>query len=181
MENKNYKILLVDDEEGAREVYSNFLEHMVHLVFTAKGGVEALEVLKEEQGIDILITDLHMPEMDGIELIKIVRKKYPNILTLILTGHRDVESVSSAISLGVFDFLEKPIMLDLFQYRVRKALLEVSHLRKRNRILEYLLDVTLNYSMDDFYKMTDEKRGRVLDFVQGIIEARVIKKEVRRE
>jgi len=102
------RILVVDDEEGIRSYVAEALESDGHGVVQAADGEQALERLRE-RNFDLLITDLKMPGMDGLELSKRVRAEQPEVEIVILTAHGTVETAVEAMKLGAFDYLQKPI------------------------------------------------------------------------
>ncbi len=178
MDKLNVKVLLVDDEDYLRAIYARELKQHVNFVLTAENGEHALEVLSKNNDVDILITDLRMPKMDGLQLIERVSKEYSRILTIIITSNRDFDSMKKALDFGVHDFLDKPIQMDLFAHRVQKVAWQVVRARKRDHILEYLLFSFTNQSMEDFYKMDEVKQSKVLDAVQELICAKISKGRV---
>ncbi|MFT5358041.1 MAG: two-component system response regulator AtoC [Polyangiales bacterium] len=101
-------VLVVDDEEGVRSFVAEALSGVGHEVITAEDGVEALEKLKQTT-CDVVLTDLKMPRMDGMELLKQARQIQPDAALIMLTAHGDVGAAVKAMRLGAYDFLEKPI------------------------------------------------------------------------
>lgn len=106
-----YTILVVDDAEALRQLFHASLEQNGFRVLTAGSGVSALQVL-ERFPIDAIIADVRMPGMSGMDLIAIVRKKYPDILRIIMTGHASLETAIQAINEGeIYRFFTKPCNL----------------------------------------------------------------------
>jgi len=101
------RILLVDDEKDFSEMLSLRLKEMGEKVTIVFNGKECLEILKKKK-IDVIILDIRMPGMDGIEVLKQVRKKYPLIEVIMLTGHGSTETAVEGMKLGAFDYLLKP-------------------------------------------------------------------------
>ena len=105
---EQYSILCVDDEEYILKGLRMSLEIDGYKVFTALNGEEALQILDKEP-IDLIITDQRMPVMDGAALLRQVRKKYPEIITIMLSGYSDFEALVQAVNEGeIFRFLSKP-------------------------------------------------------------------------
>ena len=102
------RILVADDEQGLREFIAEALEDDGHSVASAADGEEAARRLARES-FDLLITDLRMPRMDGLELLRRARAEQPEMEVILLTAHGSVESAVEAMKLGAFDYLEKPI------------------------------------------------------------------------
>lgn len=117
-------MLLVDDEENVLEILKTTIQWQelgVDKVFTARDGQDALEVL-QKQSIDLLITDIKMPRMDGINLIRKVKNLYPEIRCILLTAYGEFEYAKEAINFGVENYLLKPVAKDEVEQTVRKAL-----------------------------------------------------------
>jgi len=115
------KILVVDDEEIVLKSCRKILEGGGHEVFTALSGQEAFDLLRREP-FDIVITDVKMPGVDGMEVLEKVKKEYPDILVIIITGYSTVQSAVQAMKLGAFDYIPKPFTPDEVLVVVEKAL-----------------------------------------------------------
>jgi DNA-binding NtrC family response regulator len=102
------RILVVDDEEGIREFLAEVLEDEGHEVDTASDGLEALARL-ERRGYELLLSDLKMPRMGGLELVRKLRAEQPEVEIVVLTAHGSVDSAVEAMKMGVFDYLQKPL------------------------------------------------------------------------
>jgi len=114
-------ILVVDDEKNIREGLGLALKRDDHILFLAADGIDALRIMKTEE-IDLVITDLRMPNMDGDTLMKTILKEYFNIPVIILTGHGTVETAVQAMRDGAYDFLTKPINLEKLSLIVTRAI-----------------------------------------------------------
>jgi two-component system, NtrC family, response regulator AtoC len=101
-------LLVVDDEETVRRFLAITLEEEGHIVATAADGVEALALLRE-RSFHVVLADLTMPRMDGMTLLKTIRRDFPETEVIVLTGYGSVESAVSAMKAGAFEFLEKPL------------------------------------------------------------------------
>lgn len=106
------KFIIVDDEEVIRDSLCGFLTMKDHSCRVASNGKEALELIDNEM-VDVAISDINMPYMNGIELLKIIRSKYPEIKVILLTGYANEENAMNAENLGVYAFLSKS--LDMFK------------------------------------------------------------------
>ena len=122
----NSKILVIDDEEFITRALKQHLEKEDREVLTAGTGEEGLEVFKTDAP-DIVILDLNMPGISGIETLKSIRKLSSDVIVIIITAHGDIETAVSAIKSGAYDFIEKPFELDRISVIIRKAL-ETVHL-----------------------------------------------------
>lgn len=101
-------ILVVDDEEDARAALAHVLESAGYTVHTASGGKEALRMV-DEQPIQLVISDYHMPDMTGVELFMLLRERHPNVCRIMVTGQADKDVVVRSINDGeVYRFIQKP-------------------------------------------------------------------------
>ncbi|PYI53985.1 response regulator [Paenibacillus flagellatus] len=126
------KLLLADDEPIIREGIRNKLDWDalgIELVGAAEDGKAALELLKSEP-VDILLTDIHMPRMDGIQLGREARKLYPNIKIVILSGHEDFEFAKQALELSAMKYMLKPFTRSELEQAVLQAKREVAGYRQ---------------------------------------------------
>lgn len=101
------KVLIVDDEKDFVEMFSLRLKAQGEKVFTAYTGKEALKVLAKTD-IDVVILDIRMPGMDGIDTLKQIKNLYPIVEVILLTGHGSTETAVEGMKLGAFDYLMKP-------------------------------------------------------------------------
>ena len=118
MENR---ILIVDDEKEICLLLARRLTKEGYICVTAMNGKEALSHFYKDN-FSLIITDIKMPEMDGMEFLKDVRAVNPNIMVIMMTAYPEVDGVVEAIRLGACDFILKPIDLDLVVLSVKKAL-----------------------------------------------------------
>ncbi|MBX3156298.1 MAG: sigma-54-dependent Fis family transcriptional regulator [Deltaproteobacteria bacterium] len=102
------RILVADDEAGLREFITDSLELDDHTVVPAKDGQEAAKLL-EQSGFDLVLTDLKMPRLDGMSLLRKVRAEQPEVEVIVMTAHGSVENAVEAMKLGAFEYLQKPI------------------------------------------------------------------------
>lgn len=114
------KILLVDDEEDFIRTLSERLEMRDLKSNTAFDGEQAISIVNDKEP-DIMILDLKMPGIDGMEVLRRVRKSYPNIQVIIQTGHGNDLDEAEARQLGVFDYLKKPVDVELLVERIKAA------------------------------------------------------------
>ncbi|MAG14131.1 MAG: Fis family transcriptional regulator [Spirochaetales bacterium] len=126
-------ILIIDDEPGIRTVLSGILEDEDYSVFTAGDGYEGLSVLKNSP-IDLIILDVLLPNMGGIDVLREVRGDYPEIEVIVISGHANIDIAVKAVKLGAFDFVEKPLSMEKIINLVRNAL-KIEDLRRENQSL----------------------------------------------
>ncbi len=117
---KKIKLLLVDDEEEFVKTLAERLKMRDLKPDTVHDGKQALSYVEETEP-DVILLDLKMPGMDGMEVLKRVRKAYPNIEVIILTGHGTEKDEEAAKKLGAFHYLEKPVDIDKLVVHLRKA------------------------------------------------------------
>lgn len=134
------RILVVDDEKGQREILDTILKKEGYQVVEVPGAREALERL-DKQEFDIILTDLKMQGMSGMELLEHILEENPHQCTVIMTAHGTVDSAVEAMKKGAFDYLEKPLERDNLLLTLRRALDHVNLLRE-NRMLQKRLEET---------------------------------------
>ncbi len=101
------KILVIDDEKNIRRTLTDILEDEGYTVLDASSGEEGLQVLAREN-IDLLLLDVKLPGMDGIEVLKKVRKDFPSLDVIMISGHSMIKTAVQAVQMGAYNFLEKP-------------------------------------------------------------------------
>lgn len=114
-------ILVVDDEKDTCMLLSQVLEREGYIVDSANSGTEALEILKKKK-IHLVLTDLKMPGMNGLELIREARKMKNKTRFIMMTAYGEIETYLDAINIGAFDYLNKPMELNDVRNAVKKAL-----------------------------------------------------------
>lgn len=122
------KILVIDDEEFITRSLKRHLEKEGCEVLTAESGEEGVEIFKADEP-DIIILDLNMPGMGGIETLKSLKQHDKEIIVIIITAHGDIETAVSAIKMGAYDFVEKPFELNRISVLIKKAI-ETVHLKR---------------------------------------------------
>ncbi len=138
------RILIVDDEATIRDTLCTILKEEGFDARSAENGRRALEKLQEEN-YDLVITDLRMPEMDGLELLKAVKLNSPQTSVIIITAYGSMESAIEALRLGAFDYLIKPLDFDDVILRVRR-LMQHRELVEENRILREAIEERYSFS-----------------------------------
>ncbi|MBA3353384.1 MAG: sigma-54-dependent Fis family transcriptional regulator [Blastocatellia bacterium] len=114
-------ILIVDDEQSYRQLLSLVFESDGHTIRTASNGREALAVLQREP-VDVVISDVRMPDMDGIEMLSAVRETQPDLGVILMTAFASVETAREAFKLGADDFIQKPFDVEELKLIVKKTL-----------------------------------------------------------
>jgi len=144
------KILLVDDEEGIRKVLAISLEDRGYEVFTAEDGKSALGIFKEHTP-PIVLTDIKMPGMDGIELLKEIMSIGPDTEVIMITGHGDMELAVQSLKFQAADFITKPIHEDALEIALKRA-------SERIAMRKQLRDYTENLE-----RLVEEKTGQLVE------------------
>jgi len=114
------RVLLVDDEKDFVEMLSLRLVDVGERVTPAYSGRECLEIL-EKENIDVVILDIKMPGMDGIETLREIKRRFPIVEVIMLTGHGTTETAVEGMKLGAFDYLMKPADIDELFYKLQDA------------------------------------------------------------
>jgi signal transduction histidine kinase len=127
------KVLLVDDEPGILKVLGISLADRGYRVFTAENGEEALRVFQDARP-EVLITDIKMPGMDGIELLKRIKEESPDTEVIMITGHGEMELAIQSLKHDASDFITKPIHDDTLDIALRRAM---ERLTFRQKLREY--------------------------------------------
>ena len=169
-DNMKDKILVIDDEEIIRKRLGKLLSLDGYEVLTAKNGQQGLDIfekMKEEKRdpIKVALVDIKMPGMDGIEVLKGIKKSIPQTEVIIITGHGSIESAIQALRIGAFDYVTKPIQYDELALDISRALEKQDIIRNYERALALFtisseLHKTLN--LDEVYQI-------ILDTLKQII------------
>jgi two-component system response regulator PilR (NtrC family) len=123
------KFLIVDDEQGIRQLLTLVFERAGHNVRTAENGRRAVELLRAEPA-DLIISDVKMPDMDGIELLRAARELLPDVAVVMMTAFATVETAREAFKLGADDFVQKPFDVDELKLIAAKALEKLDLVRE---------------------------------------------------
>lgn len=166
------RILVVDDEEAIREIVSSMLANAGYQTRQAASGTEALALISGDEPIELILTDLMMPEMDGIALLEKVKEARPDVPAIMVTAVHDISVALAAIRNGAYDYLLKPFEREQMLAMVRRAL-EHGRLRLENKAYQANLESLvaarteqLRQTMTDLersYDITLEALGDALD------------------
>lgn len=139
------KILIIEDESAIRRVLTKILtdESKSYEVLEAEDGIQAIEMIKE-QDFDLVLCDIKMPKMDGVEVLQHAKKLKPELPFLMISGHGDLDTAVQTMKLGAFDYISKPPDLNRLLNAVRNAL-EVKNLVIENKKLKK--QISRNYEM----------------------------------
>ena len=133
------RILVVDDEPDLEELIQQKFRHQIRegavSFLFARDGVEALTVLKANQDVDLVITDINMPRMDGLSLLQKLQESEEKLSTVIVSAYGDMSNIRTAMNRGAFDFLTKPIDFLDFEMTIAKTIRHIEVLRDAKRRL----------------------------------------------
>lgn len=127
-------ILIVDDEESICQSLGGVLADDGYEILTAGSGEEALKVVEEEM-LSLVLLDIWLPGIDGIETLKIIKSEHPQLRVVMMSGHGTIETAVKATKLGAFDFIEKPLSLEKVLLIVKHAL-DITQLEEENVLLK---------------------------------------------
>lgn len=122
MSKQKKRILIVDDEENACLALSKILDHEGYEVATAGNGYEALNYLSGKKA-DLIITDINMPEMNGLAFLRELNRSHPSSNVIMITAYGEVESYLEAMNLGAFEYINKPVKVD----ELKKVISKIFH------------------------------------------------------
>lgn len=135
---ENFKILVVDDDDHLRLVLQETLKSCGYQVLVAASGNEAVKILDQEK-FDLLITDLMMPGIKGVELVGLAKEKQPHIGAIVITAYGTIDRAVESMQKGAFDFITKPFSINQIESRV-KRFFEFQNLQKENVVLKKKLE-----------------------------------------
>ena len=159
----NKTILVADDDESLRRVIEYNLSNKGYSVFLASNGDEALNIFKEND-IDIVVTDIKMENIDGIELLEKIKKLRKNALVIMITAHGSIETAVKAMKLGAHDYITKPFDREELQIVIDKALNVQSLMSENIRLRQELAD---RFSLDNVIGI-NSKMKKIYDLVARV-------------
>src|SRR5215210_2829779 len=128
-------LLIVDDELGMRQFLTHLFQREGHTVRSAANGREAMDLLRALPA-DLIVSDVQMPDMNGIELLRASRELLPEVEVVMMTAFANVDRAREAFLLGAFDFVQKPFDNDLLKETVARALQKISLIKEKEALLE---------------------------------------------
>ncbi|HNT57333.1 MAG TPA: sigma-54 dependent transcriptional regulator, partial [Syntrophales bacterium] len=154
---RHKSILVVDDEESICLSLKGILADEGYDVLTAGSGEECLQIIEDELP-DLILLDIWLPGMDGVDVLKVVKSRYPQIQVIMMSGHGTIESAVKSTKLGAFDFVEKPLSLEKIVLIVGHAL-EMARLEEENRLLKR--KIQHDYELTGSSREIDELREMI--------------------
>jgi len=160
-------VLLVDDEPGIRKVVGITLEDMGHHVLEAASGEEALAVFRRERP-PVVLTDIRMPGMDGLELLRLIKEESPDTEVILVTGHGDMDVAVAGLKLGACDFIGKPAGPDVLEIAISRAGEKIA---TRERLRQYTenLESLVREQSDKLVAL--ERQCVAKDAAEGMVQA----------
>ncbi|MBU4119195.1 MAG: response regulator, partial [Proteobacteria bacterium] len=126
-------ILIIDDEASIRDSLSGILADEGFHTRLAEDGLQGLSLLEEER-VDLVLLDIWMPGLDGMEVLQKIKESYPDLPVIMISGHGTIETAVQATKMGAYDFIEKPPSYDKIILSINNAL-DLARLKKENLIL----------------------------------------------
>lgn len=129
-----YSILVVEDDNNFRMLVSDILIDEGYRVQEADNGRTALKILKNNPPIDLVLLDLRLPDMSGLEVLEKAIQNYPDVLFIMLSAHGDIQTAIKAVKMGAYDFLEKPVSSERLILTIQRAL-DYLNIQKEKKLL----------------------------------------------
>jgi two-component system, cell cycle response regulator len=145
-----YSILIIDDDISITDSVEEYLLILDYNVMTALNAENALKILKTFKA-DVILTDIMMNEMDGLELTKKIKKEITNTAVMVMTGYSSDYSYENVIQAGANDFIFKPFRFEEFDFRIKRVLKEAKMLREQARMLEKMEELAITDSLTSLY------------------------------
>lgn len=170
MKEADIEILVVEDEELIREIFQQSLESLGFSVDTAEDGKTALEMC-QCKNYHIVTTDINMPQMDGITLLKHLKSRWPFIEVIVVSGYASIENAIEALKIGAFDFILKPVNFDHLRLLMKKCYQKIAWQSESTQLKEKNLQLKeLNELKDKFLSITNHEIRTPLMIIKGYLE-----------
>jgi DNA-binding NtrC family response regulator len=161
--NPKIKILVIDDEEDMLRGFGKLLEAQGHQPYLVSNASSASKILEEKE-IDIVFTDLLMPDIDGLQILELVQKHDASIPVIIFSAYGTVDRAVSAMKAGAFDFIEKPFDAERVSLVIQKAINHIHLFRERNNLLSQLEE---KFRLDNIIGASAEIR-KIYEMVENV-------------
>ncbi len=163
-----FEILVVDDERGPRELLKEALLDQGYQVTIAKSGEEACQIF-DNKHFELVLSDLKMPGLSGIKLLKKIKIQSPETLVILITGYASLQSAIHAIREGAYDYLTKPFQLDELYIVIKNAVDRIKLIRENNDLLEKLQIICKEKELvSQENKTTSDPDTRSLEMIQNL-------------
>jgi cyclic di-GMP phosphodiesterase len=157
------RCLIVDDDPQIRQVLTRVIATHGFSPMEASSGVDALSVLSQVGEVPVCISDIYMPEMDGVTFLREALQRYPDMAVIMLTGMAEVNTAVECLKLGALDYISKPVMIEEVRARLQKAM-EKRRLILENRFYQQSLELRVR-------ELDRKNRGNLINGVQMLVEA----------
>lgn len=174
-ENREYKILVIDDDQSIRKTLTGYLKKLNYIVYSAENGLDGIEIAKNELP-DLVITDIKMPQADGFVVLKSIKEMDIHIHVIMMTAFDDMHSTVKAMQQGAYDYIEKPLEIEKLKITINRALENKRMSEKLSSFIsnetdEYKLENTIigkARSMKEVYKIIGQtSSSRVTVLIEG--------------
>jgi DNA-binding NtrC family response regulator len=175
---ENIRVIVVDDDISILRILKQLLKDKGYEVFTASNGNEAIELIFDNN-IDLVITDLMMPETDGLEVLRKTKEKNPRTQVIMITGFATLDSAIEALKLGAFDYIRKPFKIAELDVTIRNAIDKIHLLKSNEMLLKHLREThkRLKQSVSESVSVM-EKDIEALDIAEPDADMEFIRAEV---
>lgn len=178
---ENIHIIVVDDDVSILRILKQFLEDKGYDVSTAGDGKKAIELIKK-RGFDLVITDLMMPEIDGLGVLRGAKEINLRTQVIIITGFATIESAVEALKLGAFDYVRKPFKLVELDGVIRKAIEKIRLIKSDELLLRHLREINQWLKETQIESaLAMEKDIEALEFVGRDVDLKIQRAEILRD
>ena len=159
---RQIKILIIDDEKAVADILKDFLSRKERLVDVCYSGLSGIQSI-QKNSYDLLIVDLVMPKVGGLDILRYAKKTNPDALVIIITGHASLETAVMAIKEGAYDYIRKPCKLEEIRIVVENAIDKIKLYRENRELIKKLQDA-YNELMVYKQKRDDDKKNPSINF-----------------
>ena len=159
---RQIKILIIDDEKDVADILNDFLSDKERLIDVCYDGLAGIERI-QKNFYDLIIVDLVMPKVGGLEILRYSKKTNPHVLVIIITGHASLETAVMAIKEGAYDYIRKPCKLEEIRIVVENAIDKIKLYRENRELIKKLQDA-YNELMVYKQERDDDKKNQSINF-----------------
>jgi signal transduction histidine kinase len=164
------EILIIEDEKQVRQSYQEMFTYFGYNVDVACNGTEGLRLINKKD-YDVVVTDLNMPEMNGIEVLKYIKKRKPYIEVIVITGYATLENAIQAMKIGAYDYFTKPVDLEHVRIVISKCIQQIKAKRENEELKELNAKLRdLNELKNKFITITNHELRTPITVVKGYLE-----------
>ncbi len=167
-------ILVVDDEENLLDLLAEYIKNEISevaVVETLSNPIAALEKIRSGVEYDVIISDIKMPQLDGVQFMQEALKVDPELTFMFMSGFPDRNSISQALKLGAYDFLEKPFTLEQFGHAIKRAIELKTYKGRLHELLELIVfEYMDDLPYDKFIKLDKAEKINILDRLLTVLK-----------